>query len=257
VTITVKDASGDVIRTYREAVHQGINRITWNMQRDGARDMPGPEEQDYEDGLPAGPEVPPGRYSMTLALDHPDSQATVASVDVQTVADPRSPYSLAEIEQNYAMQRELLTLEKALVSAVEGIVRARQDIGTITTLIEARPAADEDAILLALTEQAGELNESLDELEKRFRTPPETKGIIYSSDKAASRLGLAQMYVGSTYGAPSAAAKTYVQIARNSVDETLSALNDFISSDLEDFRKAVDEAGIALLTGMQPVSVTD
>jgi hypothetical protein len=257
VTITVKDASGDVIRTYREAVHQGINRITWNMQRDGARDMPGPEEQDYEDGLPAGPEVPPGRYSMTLALDHPDSQATVASVDVQTVADPRSPYSLAEIEQNYAMQRELLTLEKALVSAVEGIVRARQDIGTITTLIEARPAADEDAILLALTEQAGELNESLDELEKRFRTPPETKGIIYSSDKAASRLGLAQVYVRSTYGAPSAAAKTYVQIARNSVDETLSALNDFISSDLEDFRKAVDEAGIALLTGMQPVSVTD
>ena len=57
--------------------------------------------------------------------------------------------------------------------------------------------------------------------------------------------------------APSAAAKTYVQIARNSVDESLSALNDFISSDLEDFRKAVDEAGIALLSGMQPVKVTD
>ena len=98
VTVTVKDASGDVIRTYREAVHQGINRITWDMRRDGARDMPGPEEHDYEDGLPVGPEVPPGSYSVTLALDHPDSQATVASVDVQTVADPRSPYSLAEIE---------------------------------------------------------------------------------------------------------------------------------------------------------------
>ncbi len=65
------------------------------------------------------------------------------------------------------------------------------------------------------------------------------------------------MYIGSTYGAPSAAAKAFVQIARNSVDETLSALNDFISSDLEDFRKAVDEARIALLSGMQPIKVTD
>jgi len=37
----------------------------------------------------------------------------------------------------------------------------------------------------------------------------------------------------------------------------LSALNDFISSDLEDFRKAVDAAGIALLSGMQPVKVAD
>jgi hypothetical protein len=155
------------------------------------------------------------------------------------------------------MQLELLTLEKALVSAVEAIVRARRDIGTITTLIETRPAADEDATLLALTEQAGELNESLDELEKRFRTPPETKGIIYRSDKTVNRLGLAQGYVSSSYGAPTAAAKTYVQIARNSVDETLSALNDFISSDLEDFRKAVDEAGIALLSGVQPVEVTN
>jgi hypothetical protein len=257
VTVTVKDASGDVIRTYREAVYQGINRITWDMRRDGARDMPGPEEQDYEDGLPVGPEVPPGSYSITLALDHPDSQATVASVDVQTVADPRSPYSLSEIEQNYAMQLELLELEKALVRAVEGIVRARRDVGTITTLIKARPAADEDAILMALTEQADELNESLDELEKRFRTPPETKGIIYNYDKTVNRLTLAQGYVGSTYGAPSAAAKTYVQITRNSVDETLSALNDFIGSDLEDFRKAVDEAGIALLSGVQPVELTD
>ena len=257
VTVTVKDASGDVIRTYREAVYQGINRVTWDMRRDGARDMPGPEEQDYEDGLPVGPEVPPGSYSITLALDHPDSQATVASVDVQTVADPRSPYSLAEIEQNYAMQLELLELEKALVRAVEAIVRARRDVGTITTLIKARPAADEDAILMALTEQADELNEGLDELEKRFRTPPETKGIIYNYDKTINRLALAQRYVGSTYGAPSAAAKTYVQIARNSVDETLTALNDFIGSDLEDFRKAVDEAGIALLSGVQPVEVTD
>ncbi len=254
VTVTVKDARGDVIRTYREAVHQGINRITWNMRRDGARDMPGPEEQDYKDGLPAGPEVPPGSYSITLALDHPDSQATVTSAEVHTVADPRSTYSQAEMQQNHATQLELLKLEKAVVSAVERIVRAREDIATVTKLIDAR---QEDDKLTTLKEQADELDENLDTLENRFRTPPETKGIAYSSDKIANRLALAQEYVASTYGAPSAAARTYIQLAHNSVDEGLSEINDFISSELEEFRKAVDAAGIGLLSGLQPLSVEE
>ena len=247
VTVTVKDGSGDVIRTYREAVHQGINRITWNMRRDGAREMPGPEKQDYTDGLPAGPEVPPGSYFITLALDHPDSQSTVASVNAQTVADPRSAYSQTEIEQNYETNLELLELQKAVVSAVERIVRARQDIDTITTLVKARPDADEDEKLTALKGKASDLKEELDELEKRFRTPPETKGITYDSDKVANKLALAQGYVGSTYGAPSAAAITYIQLARDSVDEGLFALNNFFAGELEDFRTTVDAAGIGLL----------
>ncbi|MFQ5548468.1 MAG: WD40/YVTN/BNR-like repeat-containing protein [Woeseia sp.] len=257
VTVTVRDAGGDVIRSYREAVHQGINRLTWNMRRDGARELPGPEKKDYTDGLPDGPEVPPGRYSITLALDHPDSQATVDSVDVHTVADPRSTYSQAEIERNYRTQLELLSLERTVVRAVERIVGARSDIETITELVSDRPDAEENESLSALKEQAGELGKTLDELEKRFRTPPETKGIVYGGDRIANRLGLAQAYVASTRDSPSAAADSYIEIARNSIDEGLSELNDFIDSELADFRKAVDEAGIAPLSGVTPVAVTD
>ncbi len=257
VTITVKDASGDVIRTYREPVHQGINRLTWDMRRDGARELPGPEEQDYKDGLPAGPEVPPGSYSVTLALDHPDSQATVASINVQTVADPRSTHSQADIEQNFATQLELLKLERAVVSAVEHIVQSREDIVTITDLISSRKGADENEILTTLKEQAEEINKGLDELEKRFRAPPETKGITYDAEKIVNQLTLAQQYVSSTYDVPSAAANSYVELARNSVDEGLSILNDFDSGELEDFRKAVDDAGIGLLSDTEPVSVAD
>jgi photosystem II stability/assembly factor-like uncharacterized protein len=257
VTITVKSASGDIIRTYRDAVYQGINRVTWNMRRDGARALPGPVPQDYKDGLPAGPEVPPGRYSVTLALDHPDSQSTVASVDVQTVADPRSRYSQAEIEQSYAAKVDLLKLERATVDAVEQIVKAREEIGTVTKLISERKDPDENEKLTALKEQAGNVEDSLDELEKRFRTPPETKGYPYDDDKIVGKLQMAREYVGSTVAAPSAAAETYIQIARDSVAKGLSDLNDFIGGELEDFRKAVDSAGIGLLSDIEPVRVAD
>jgi photosystem II stability/assembly factor-like uncharacterized protein len=257
VTITVKDASGDVIRTYREAAYQGLNRVTWNMRRDGARNLPGPTPEEYEDGLPTGPEVPPGRYSITLALDHPDSQATVASIDVQTVVDPRSSNSQFDIEQNYATQVELLRLEKAVVSSVERLVRARKEISTITQLITARPGSGENEKLSALKDQAGEINESIDELEKRFRLPPETKGYPYTANKIISQVQMAQAYVASTKDTPSAAAQTYIQLARTSVDEGLSDFNDLIHGELEEFRKAVDAAGIGLLSDIEPVSVGD
>jgi hypothetical protein len=257
VTITVKDAGGEVIRTYRDAVYQGINRVTWNMRRDGARALPGPIPQDYKDGVPAGPEVPPGRYSITLALDHPDSQATVASIDVRTVADPRSKYSQTEIEQNYATQLDLLKLELATLDAVERIVKAREEIGTITKLIRDRKGADENHTLMALKEQASSVEDRLDDVEKRFRMPPATKGYGYTADKVADRLTMAKEYVGSTFGAPSAAAETYIRIARSAVEQGLSDLNELIGGELEAFRKAVDSAGIGLLSDIEPVSVAD
>jgi len=248
VTVTVKDASGKVIRTFREAVTQGINRVSWDMRGDGARALPGPEPQDYKDGLPAGPEVPPGRYSITLALDHPDSQATVASIDVQTVADPRSLHSQADIEQNYAARLKLLEVEKSVVRSVETIVRAREDIDTITRLISARQGADEDEELTALNEQASVVKERLDEVEKLFRVPPETKGITWREGNAVYQLGLAQGYVASTYDAPSAAAKTYIRVAQKWIDEGMSALNELLGGELNDLRQAVDAAGIGLLS---------
>ncbi|TDJ14289.1 MAG: hypothetical protein E2O65_14575 [Gammaproteobacteria bacterium] len=257
VTITVKDASGEVIRTYREAAYQGINRTTWDMRIDGARELPGPEKQDYKDGVPAGPEVPPGHYSITLALDHPDSQATVASIDVQTEPDPRSGYSQSEIERNFATQVDLLRLQKAVVTAVERIVRARGEVGTITKLISARQGADDNEELTALKVQAKGIKEGLDELEKRFRSPPETKGYLYTADKIVSQLKMAQDYVSSTYDTPSAAAETYMQIADDAVNGGLSELNSFISGELEVFRKAVDSAGIGLLSDTEPVSIAD
>ena len=68
---------------------------------------------------------------------------------------------------------------------------------------------------------------------------------------------MTQAYVGSTYDTPSAAAETYMQIAHDSVTDGLSELNSFISGELEVLRKAIDSAGIGLLSDTEPVSVAD
>jgi len=253
ITVTVSAADGEVLRTFRVPAQQGINRVTWELNRDGIRAMPGGDD-DYEDGLPGGPEVPPGNYRIGLSLGGADDQTAEVSVDVRTLIDPRSPYPLPEIEQNYRSQLEFQAMQETAVTAVERIVEARDDVTTIKAMIGRRDDAQENATLTALTERAGEITEALDGLEKMFRTPPETPGVTYSADRISNRINVAGNYAGSTYGATGRTADAYQAIAQASLDAGTAAVNEFFSGELANFRRDLAAAGIGLLMQVEPVN---
>jgi len=242
VTVTVSDAGGTVLRTYKQAVHQGINRIAWGMQVDGVRPPPGPHPPEPDADLPPGPQAPAGTYRLSLKLGDVEDSA-----EVTTVADPRSLYTQDDAVARYHMQLHLRDLQEAVVSALERIDRARTDVGTLQSLIDKQPGAAESDALKGLKKQAGAVKDGLDELEKRFRTPPETKGIVYDDDKANNLLQQAQAYVGSSMGAPSPTAESYVQAAEAAVAENVKATNQFLGKDVVELRDAASEAGIGLL----------
>jgi photosystem II stability/assembly factor-like uncharacterized protein len=248
VEMTVRDASGATVRRQRFAVHQGVNRIVWGMNHDGVRPLPGGEPAKLDDGLPGGPEVPPGDYQVTLSLPGPDGEAVTAASPVTVLADPRADYTPADRRQSYQVLLDLQGMQESAVTAVERIVRARADVDTVLGLVgqKKRPGIELDDSLAALQEQAGALKDGLDELEKRFRTPPETKGIVYDEDKVVNRIGLAMGYVGSSHDTPSPTAMEYVEMARAALQQGEAALEHFMSTELSAFARAVSEAGIGL-----------
>ncbi len=215
--------------------------------------MPGPEPNELEDGLPGGPEVPPGQYQLTLSLDSGDSGPAEASVNVTILTDPRSAVTAENRLKNYATQLALQELAKTAVTAVERIRQARTDVETTQKLISARDNEDDGDALTALGEQADEVKKGLDKLEKRFRVLPETKGHVYDDDKVVSRIGMAQYYVGSTWDAPTDTAAIYIEQARASLDEAREALNHFMSEDVAAFGNAVENAGIGLFSPVPPL----
>jgi hypothetical protein len=87
------------------------------------------------------------------------------------------------------------------------------------------------------------VKKGLDELEKQFRTLPETRGATYRDDKISNMLGLAQFYLGRSQDAPTPTALVYIDHARQALDQGLEALNRFMSEDLAAFSQAVDRAG--------------
>jgi len=255
VEMTIRDSAGEVIRTRRFAVNQGVNRIVWGMERDGVRPMPGPEPAGLEDGLPDGPEVPAGEYQVTLSLDSIEGEPALASSGITVLTDPRSPFGAQARLDNYQATLKIMAMEESAVTAVERIVHAQADVSTAQALISQRqkPGAGEDAGLKALSERAENIRKALDELEKRFRTPPSTKGIIYDDDQVSSMIRLAKNYVGSTADAPSTTAGIYVDRARQALDDAVRAVDNYMAGELETFSQALSEAGIGLFTGaIQP-----
>ena len=253
VELTVRDVNGELIRKQKFLVRQGINRIAWGLEHDGIRPMPGPEPSELEDGLPGGPEVPPGQYQLTLSLDSGDSSPVESSVNVKVLADPRSAVTAENRQENFATRLALQELAETAVSAVEQIQHARTDVETTQKLISARNRENEDDALKALDEQADEVKKGLDKLEKRFRVPPKTKGYVYDDDKVINQIGMAQYYVGSTWDAPTDTAAVYIEQARAALADARAALNLFMSEDVAAFGKAVDDAGIGLFSPIPPL----
>ena len=253
VTIEVADASEDVIRWFEYEPHQGINRVVWDMTHDGAPEMPGGEEPE-SDVLPGGVEVPPGQYSVTMTLAGTDDEPDEFEAVVETLQDPRSPYSLAEIRQNYFDMLHLQDLELRAVRAVERLVQARDDVATIKTLISKNELATHSDVYIELTERADTIAAALDDLEKLIRVPPETTGIVYDADKLVSHIDVAQYYVGTSRGAASPTAKAYIKIAETETARTVAEVDEYLGTEVVDFRTAVRDADIGLLSNIEQVN---
>jgi len=252
ISVTIKDASGAVIRSYKTGVHQGINRLVWSMQRDGIKPVTKPENGD--DGLPPGPQVLPGQYHITLKLDDIE-----VSQSVEVLKDPRNPYSMRDLEVNYTTRIRLMHMQDTANTALRQIIAAKENVATIGKLVDRRmedgDAESED--LTALKKQLGETSDGLGELEKLFRTPEKTKGITYRADLVNSRIGTARYYAGSADGAPSPTSATYEKIAATTLDTAVEKVNAFMTGELAKLRDNVDSAGISLLPVTESLSLPD
>jgi len=254
VTVTVADGSGAVIRTFKADLQQGINRIVWDMTADGVQ-PPAPAEPSEDGTLPSGLEVLPGRYTLTLAFD-----GQTQSIAAQVLPDPRENVPAEARAANHAALREVEALQKAAYASIERLLAAGRDLDTAMGLIAAAEQAagplkeGAESPYKALKEQGEALKKKLKETEERFRDPPKTKGIPYSDEKVLSRIGAAAFYVGSTYAAPSDAARKEIALARATLERELASVNALLSQDVAALRATMQQAGFGLFA-QQPVQL--
>ena len=250
--IRIADASGKIIRTVTVPVQQGLNRAAWGLRRDGTKPFPSPEPPPPH---PAGPEVPPGTYTVTVKYGDHEAKGTV-----QVLPDPRSHNTEADWNAREAATRRAEALFQALAEAVERVRNTRADVDTVVARYQSqkkekeKDAAKPDAKPDPLVESADKLKEGLGKLERRLWQPYESVGIQPETD-ALTKAGYAFGYVLSTWAPPSPTHLEYLRQAEKIVNDTLADVNRFFDTDVAPFRKAADTAGVRLLPDLGKVEV--
>ena len=239
VEIRVADATGKTIRTFTAPARQGLNRVAWDLRRDASKAFPSPTPPDPH---PAGSEVSPGDYAVTVKYGDHDAKGSV-----RIVPDPRSHNSSADWKARDAAILKAEALLGTLAEAVERVRNTRADVDAVVAKVQAKkPAEGSDAKPDPLVESAGKLKEGLDKLERRLWIPYEAVGIQPELD-AASQVGYVTGYLQSSWSPPSPAHLEYLRQAEKRVNDELAEVNRFFETDVAAFRKQADAAGVRVL----------
>ena len=254
--IIVKNSQGEVVRTFVSKLKQGINRITWGLESDGALNMPGDEPKEDKDILAAGPEVVPGNYSITVKLNDKEFETTV-----KVLQDPRFKVSTQDLTASYNLQHQAVDMYSTLTKAAHALVDSKKDLELIKAMADkalskitnAEDKATNPASQLGST--ADVLLKKIAELDKNLRTIPETNGIVDESYKVSSKVFTAWGYVGSRYGKPSPTAELYLAQGKAALKTSIAEVNNFLAQDIAQFKEQYQQSGLGLLNSTPVIAV--
>lgn len=244
-TVEVKNESGAIVRTFKADLVQGINRVVWGLQADGAKNLPyGPPPAD--DTLPAGPIVVPGLYTVTLKFDGHESSAKAT-----VRQDPRIQLAPESLQANYDAAQVVIALQTKAADAVQKLLDVKTDLGTLKKLVEKAKKkklnSDEEKSFDNFVKDIDSALDKLKKVENTFWTPPETKGFVDASTQITNYIGMAAFYVTSTFAVPSEAARFYIDLATRSLTKGESELNAILTSEVAKIRETADALNLVLL----------
>jgi hypothetical protein len=243
VTIEVYDADGKKVRSWREDVHLGLNRIVWRFQRDGG---PGPsrELQDEPEFAPPGREVLPGEYLLTVRF-----QGEQRDVKLTVEADPRVAIAAADRAAKDALRQQKQDLEAELHRATQKFARSRKDLDIVEKRLadepKLKPGADDPH--KALREALDAARKAATELDATLWGKKPAQGIARDDDGMIAK-ARERMRATGTDDAPNPTERAEMARAAELVPPVAAAVDAFLQGPMAAFRKAVEADGLTLLS---------
>lgn len=253
VEIKIADGSGKVIRTFKSPAKMGVNRAVWDLHTDAFKSPPRDEPNFWRE--PAGPEVLPGTYSVTIGYKDKEAKGTV-----KVLPDPRFKISEADRMAKWNAIQQAGHLQETATAAIERILSTRADIDFILQRVgkldeqEKKDTGAKESSYKPLMDAAGKLKKDLVSLEKTLWNPPKTKGLLPDNDPW-SKIEYVSNALESSWDAPTPAELEYMKQAEQDLAAVLASVNQFFDQRVPEFRKLVDEKKILLLPVQDPIKM--
>ena len=256
--LEILDGQGNVVKTYSSVkkdedagpsewpdvqhpsevlpVEAGLNRFSWNLRYEDPVKVPG---NFYEADIPPkGPMALPGTYQVRLTAD---GQTRTAPLELRQ--DPRIEISRADLEAQFALERDIVRRLSSLHRAVNEIrdLRAQvtalhQRYKNVAAWAPLKTAADDLLKKIAAVE------------EKMIQTKMKsTEGDLRYPTMIDEQLIFLNWVVDATDAAPSDGQQQLFQELSGKLQEQLNQWDRILSTDLGAFNKSAEKQKITLV----------
>jgi photosystem II stability/assembly factor-like uncharacterized protein len=255
--IEILDEQENVIRELeRVSLQKGINRVYWDMrgkrlefsssERPGRSSSRGSRSRRGLYSLP-GSLVFPGVY--TLRLTYGDIEQTRP---LRIKYDPRYRLDLEAWKKNKESSRHFAAMMKALFKANQEIEKTRKTIKTVMELMRDQDLKKEDK--QALMEKSKKLEELLKGLSDKVHPESQKQGIADRSLSLRNRMWGIYRRLDDSLPITQATEVSYKK-ACAIVENIIKEYNDIFGTEVEDFKKAVAEAGVSFFKTFKAIEL--
>jgi photosystem II stability/assembly factor-like uncharacterized protein len=242
--IIVFDQKRDTIRNYTIKLDTGLNRISWDMRRNGIR-FPSERDPRKDADPPRGSSVLPGTY--TIVVNYGSYRD---STDVEVKSDPRLEIDIEKLKAQEAARQDFYGLVDRCREAMDQLKEAKKTISLINKAMIHLP----DSTQKEIRTDGKALQDSISNLIDLFRAP-EVKGIQRTSDKLISKLYTASSYIGNSEGEPNQMARYAIAAAEKDAQKVISKVNAFIEKDWKAYQEKVEKIQFPLFKDLKTVEM--
>ncbi len=245
--IMILNEAGDTIRSFSSGLDTGINRINWNLRKDGVRY---PSHSDRGEASPFGPpsgaKVMPGVYKMFITFGDDKDSTTV-----EVKPDPRLKVDLKALKAKEEAQNELAEMIKTATDGFNRLKEAKKTISRVNEAITHLP----DSTKKEFSKLGQALQDSIRNLQNLFMDPPDTKGIVRTSGLLNSTMRSTSRYINASSGAPNQPARFMLKKLMNQLGETLDKINHFFESDFTNYQTKIEKTDFSLFKKYKPLKL--
>lgn len=231
VKLQILDYQGDTIRTYKVKADTGMQRIYWNMRKDGIK-RPSRREAKKDADIPSGRRVAPGKYKVVMTYgEHKDS------TEVEIKFDPRVQRTAAQFDSYFAASDAFENKMKEVTTAFDQIIKAQKTIKLVNTTLEFVP----DSVQTQIKDLGKEMSESLKTLEHLFLSPEDQKGIRRNDTALMSKTWRVYSYLSSAEGRHNTTADIVIKQVEAEIMKVLESVDTFFEENWPKYKKLVQE----------------
>ncbi len=244
VYIQIMDSDGDTIRTMREYVKKGVNRIIWGLNQKTVR-MPSSPKPEPGSPEPATMDALPGKYKVRVRYGK-----SVDSTTVNLVFDPRLAYTSEEIQANTKNLKAIFKKVQVATDAADRLREAKKIIEQISGVIKERT----DSSAKNVKDMGSALQDSIKKINEMF-VDREVQGFRGDPSLLQSQLNDAIGYAGSSWYAPGESQRIVFNQAIDNLRKVVDVVNRLFEKDWPKYKDAVDAAKISFFQPYEPIKV--